>query len=188
MTEPADSSPPLDEAAVERYARQIVVPGVGGSGQARLCAATAAVVGDLDGASAARAYLQAAGLSVLQAPFAKPVDCVVIADARQGAPSIDMPPCRPDAMVAWYTLAGTTLVGGLTTARDFVIDGGMARDTARSDAPLDIALHRIGGADAAGTAIEALLGWIDSGEHHQIAMPPLLCPAREISGPVVRET
>jgi molybdopterin/thiamine biosynthesis adenylyltransferase len=58
----------LDETALERYSRQIIVPEVGGRGQERLLAARVGVVGEGDAARAAvdlltRAGVRAAALS-----------------------------------------------------------------------------------------------------------------------------
>jgi hypothetical protein len=69
------TAPALDLSQVERFARHIALPEIGGAGQARLCQARALVVADdgqlHPGASAARDYLEAAGLAkvVLAGPF-----------------------------------------------------------------------------------------------------------------------
>lgn len=171
MTATADTGPLLDDETVERYARQIVVPGVGALGQKRLCAATVAVVGNEHGASAASAYLEAAGLKVCRAAFSDPVDCVVVADESGCGGSTTLPPTRPEAPVAWYSLSGSTLRGGLRTAKDAPAGSDAASARGSGDDALDVALHRTGGADAAGMVIGALLGWVAPGERHEIALP-----------------
>jgi molybdopterin-synthase adenylyltransferase len=58
---------PLTEPQIRRYSRHILLPDVGGTGQARLLAATAVVdlADDLAAAIAAATYLAAAGLGTL---------------------------------------------------------------------------------------------------------------------------
>jgi len=173
MTATADTAPSLDAESVERYARQIVVPGVGAIGQMRLCAATVAIVGNDHGASAASAYLEAAGLKVCQPPFPHPIDCVVVADESGLGALVALPPTLPEAPIAWYSLRGTTIRCGLRRAKDPSAGGDVACPSETVDDPLHVALHRIGGADAAGMVTSALLGWIAPGEHHEIAFPQL---------------
>jgi hypothetical protein len=55
----------LDDAAIERFSRQILLPEVGGRGQERLCATVATVRGDGDAAAFAATLLQAAGVRVV---------------------------------------------------------------------------------------------------------------------------
>ena len=56
----------LDERQIERWARQIILPEVGGRGQVRLLEAAAAVVGAGEAARFAADLLARAGLRVLQ--------------------------------------------------------------------------------------------------------------------------
>ena len=55
----------LDDAAIERYSRQILLPEVGGRGQERLCAASAIVTGSGAAAAWAASLLRAAGMRVV---------------------------------------------------------------------------------------------------------------------------
>jgi molybdopterin/thiamine biosynthesis adenylyltransferase len=55
----------LDDAAIERFSRQILLPDVGGRGQERLCATVATVRGAGDAAAFAATLLQAAGVRVV---------------------------------------------------------------------------------------------------------------------------
>ncbi len=52
----------LTDAQIERYSRQIILPEVGGRGQARLLAASVALIGDGHAGAAAALYLVAAGI------------------------------------------------------------------------------------------------------------------------------
>lgn len=63
--DPADHLPPLDEDDLVRFARQIVLPGVGGRGQRRLRQAAVAVVGAGGIGSPALLYLAGAGIGRL---------------------------------------------------------------------------------------------------------------------------
>ena len=54
----------LDDAAIERFSRQILLPEVGGRGQERLCATRAVVQGTGDAADFAATLLEAAGLQI----------------------------------------------------------------------------------------------------------------------------
>lgn len=56
----------FDDADIERYARQIVLPEVGATGQRRLLAACVRVLGDTDGTCAM--YLKAAGIGTVLGP------------------------------------------------------------------------------------------------------------------------
>jgi len=60
----------LDDAAIERFSRQILLPEVGGRGQERLCATVAAARGDADAAAFAATLLHAAGVRVVVEPGA----------------------------------------------------------------------------------------------------------------------
>jgi hypothetical protein len=58
----------LDEQAIERWARQIVLPEVGGRGQLRLLGARAAVAGSGEAARFARLLLERAGVGLAPDP------------------------------------------------------------------------------------------------------------------------
>jgi hypothetical protein len=55
----------LDDAAIERYARQIVVPGIGAAGQEKLLDSTVLLVGHPRGCATAGLYLRAAGVNLV---------------------------------------------------------------------------------------------------------------------------
>ncbi len=54
----------LDDESIERYARQIIIPGIGAEGQGKLLAATVVLLGHPRGVEQASLYLRAAGVSV----------------------------------------------------------------------------------------------------------------------------
>ena len=59
------STPSMDRDAAHRYARQIALPEIGPEGQARICGARVAVVGDDLAAETAALYLAAAGVGAV---------------------------------------------------------------------------------------------------------------------------
>lgn len=65
MTAPTDATPALSAEQRDRYARQIVLSGVGAEGQGRLLGSSALVVGAGGLGSAAAIYLAAAGVGVI---------------------------------------------------------------------------------------------------------------------------
>jgi hypothetical protein len=169
MTDAEEHKPLLDDRQAERFARQIILPEVGARGQARLCSSRVAIVGTGPGADAARAYLEAAGVAVPTAPYVGRVDGLVITDVLRARERGALPPCAAESPVSWYSLAGTTLHAGTTTAS-------LAR-TVCTNAPsssegraASLALHRLGGCDAAAAMLAALLGWSPSGESHSVEL------------------
>ena len=132
----------LSDAQIERWSRQILVPEVGGRGQARLCAARVEVVGGGEGPTALVAELvERAGPSVT----------VVEAASEQA-----------DVMVAWGTAArphqpsiAGAVIGTVYAARAVV--------TAVTTAPCTacVALHALPLRDArTGTALAPVTGRI----------------------------
>jgi hypothetical protein len=75
----------LDDDAIARYARQIVVPGIGAAGQEKLLSSVVLLLGNERGCNQAQLYLRAAGLRVVRPTIALidnvKADVVVLADA-----------------------------------------------------------------------------------------------------------
>jgi hypothetical protein len=70
----------LSDDEIARYARQIVIPGIGAAGQQKLLSSTVLVVGDERGCEQAALYLRAAGVRVVDASGSN-FDVAVVADA-----------------------------------------------------------------------------------------------------------
>lgn len=157
----------LSEDQIERFARQIIVPGIGAEGQMRLCAARVFVDGHAEGCRIATQYLRAAGVTVYVAPTPPPrIDCLVLAGASDLSPGRVKTLIEASPLVAWYTLAGRTVRGGLATAASPVCEASHSRD--EPEVPRGELPHRIAGADVATTVVAALLGWIHPGESYEL--------------------
>lgn len=159
----------LSEDQVERFARQIIVPGVGAEGQLRLCAACVFVDGHPEGRRIATQYLRAAGVTVYVAtpPPTRP-DCVVLAGASDLSPGRVSMLIDASPLVAWYTVVGRTVRGGLASTPFSMPEAPSSRD--KPDLIRGNILHRIAGADVATTVIAALLGWMHPGESIELAL------------------
>jgi len=141
----------LSEAQIERFARQIILPEVGGRGQVRLLEATATVAGSSAAAHFAGDLLERAGLTTRGAG---PADVVLDFSADRGAIAAGGRLARDARRPFIVALAGddtaevATLVGAPCV--DCAPLGTVAGEPA---APLALAL----GALAAGEALRVLL-------------------------------
>jgi hypothetical protein len=159
----------LSDDQVERFARQIIVPGVGAEGQLRLCAARVFVDGHPEGARIATQYLRAAGVTVYVATTPPPhLDCVVLAGACDLSPGQARTLADASPLFAWYTVVGRTVRGGLARSPLSMREVATSRDESR---PLRGTIpHRIAGADVATTVVAALLGWMHPGESYELEL------------------
>ena len=106
----------LDDTAIERYARQIVVPGIGAAGQEKLLNSTVLVVGHPRGCATAALYLRAAGVRVSQGTRetpSSPVDVVIVCDVAAARPEDRRQAFEGDVSVCWYALAGDGFAAGV---------------------------------------------------------------------------
>ncbi len=99
----------LSDRQIERYSRQIIVPGIGGVGQERLLAATVALIGEPDDLEAPLAYLVGAGVGTIMVTFAggAPIDSRVVDDLRALNPDSRVVPGDP----ARQSLLALALIG-----------------------------------------------------------------------------
>lgn len=144
----------LADDAIERYARQIVVPGIGATGQQRLLAATVLVVGDERGCRQAALYLEAAGVRVLgreASPEGSGADLVVVADTRAIDDATHAALLRTAAPLCWYAAGPEGFCSGVHPVAPLprpAPDGG----------PPGQALHDAAACDVASVACALLLG------------------------------
>jgi hypothetical protein len=149
----------LSDEDIELYARQIILPGVGVSGQERLCASRIVVDGDPEGRAVASGYARAAGLQIQRELVDPTPDCVIIAGAGVTPERLRVLSAlrRP---IVWYQLDDTTVRAGTwrhgCRCPPVVLDG----DAALSARP---GLHALAACDAVATAIAVLLGWSNAG-------------------------
>jgi hypothetical protein len=144
----------LDDAAIERYARQIIVPGIGAAGQEKLLRSTVLVIGHPRGCATASLYLRAAGVNVVSERGH--ADVIVVADTR----AIDFPAharvMASSAPACWYTIVDGAFVAGIHP--DCPLPLPEAPATGSGDSPI----HDAAACDAASTACAILIG-IDRG-------------------------
>jgi hypothetical protein len=143
----------LSDTDIERYARQIVLPEVGGRGQERLLASRVAVLGGGRAASLAADLLRRAGVSVCDDPAEGGAAAVVIdfdggAGTRPDAPRIPVLRAHLDG-----TCATLTVLAAAPCPR---CDASVARTGVRADPLTACGLHALG-ALAANEALLALL-------------------------------
>lgn len=147
----------LADDAIERYARQIVVPGIGATGQERLLAATVLVVGDDRGCRQAALYLEAAGVRVLRdaatADGTKP-DLVVVADAAALDERRRAALLRAASRLCWYTTGPDGFRSGVHPASPLPSPEPAPQ---RPDDSIAGALHDAAACDAAAVACALLL-------------------------------
>lgn len=159
----------LSDDQIEHFARQIIVPGIGASGQRRLCAADVFVTGGAQGCRIAAQYLRAAGVRVHDHLLLRPrIDCVVLADARDVTPERLRTLIKSAPFVAWYTIDGRTLRGGLADSANPLPQRALAGTSPKTQE--EQLLHRVGGADVATMAVAALLGWSHPGDFYELGL------------------
>ncbi len=162
---------------VERWARQIILPEVGGRGQERLLGATASVIGESDAARFAADLLGRAGLRTGEAVASDVV--VDFSSDRTGILArgrLARDARRPFVVVVGDadTVAVATLVG-----RPCVECTPLATASAAPGAPLALAL----GALAAGEALRVLLARPASGRVQTLDVHGGGLASRELAGP-----
>jgi len=151
------AQPPLGEEDVERYSRQIIVPGVGASGQAKLLGSTVAVIGNRSGIYHASRYLEASGVAVVSSSD-NDADCYIMAGIDEIDVEVRSALLSRQPRLTWYAIDRSRIVSGC----DWRSADGYCASTPRSDdATSDAGLHAVAACDAAAATIAALLGWTD---------------------------
>jgi hypothetical protein len=137
----------LDDDAIARYARQIVVPGIGAAGQGKLFASAALVLGNGRGCEQAALYLTAAGVRVFvkpqDLPAATTIDVAIACDATALDDAAHASLLGWNAPVCWYVLDRGGFTSGvhpdaqLPAAAPRTLDG--ATDALHDAAACDVA-------------------------------------------------
>jgi hypothetical protein len=143
----------LSDADIERYARHVIVPGLGAAGQEAITRTHLLVVAAPQAERYVLAYARAAGFRIT--PTEEPAPACAIAagtdalgdDARAVLRTLRCP-------IVWYALRGTRVIGG-------VLAPGDALPAPSIDEPCEIALHAPAAADAVASAVAVVLGWAD---------------------------
>jgi hypothetical protein len=141
----------LDDASIERYARQIVVPGIGAAGQEKLLQSVVILVGHPRGCRTAALYLEAAGVT-LAADSPAPSAIVIANPSTTDEATLDLLTAKA-APVCWYEADEDGFACGVHPGCAF------PRPTGRGDTapPLD-AVHDAGACAAAALACAVILG------------------------------
>jgi len=156
----------LGDNQLERYARQVIIPGVGTVGQEKLLASHVLVVGYPPERAIAQEYLAGAGVNVCTS-VDEPVDCIVacrldaISDdelARFG---------NRDTALAWYVLTGRDLTAGCIARFDGRRPTLLRPTENELHAPETDALGSVAACDTAASTIALLLGWQSEPEIRQ---------------------
>lgn len=147
----------LDDEQVERYARQIVIAGIGAAGQQKLLASTVLVAGDPRGCNQAALYLRAAGVTVVGSlpPDARgDVSLVLVADAAAIDETLRSALLRLGRPICWYEIEEHGFRSGLHPSAALP-------SSPRSRRPDECAsIHDAAACDAAAVACAVLCGLV----------------------------
>jgi len=151
----------LDDDAIARYARQIVIPGIGAAGQEKLLSSTALLLGSERGCDQAQLYLRAAGVRVLRA--AAPgragdgdvADVVLVADATTLDERTRRSLLERETPICWYVVEDEAFTAGVHPAAP--LPASRAVSTASPSSARE-AIHDAAACDAASVACAILIG------------------------------
>lgn len=139
----------LEDHAIARYARQIIIPGVGAVGQEKLLATTVLLFGNRRGCDQAELYLRAAGLRVERGSNDNPsgeYDLALVANVAELSESARAYLLSHDRPICWYTADGEGFSAGEHPRATLPA---ASRGPAT---PINDAIHDVAACDAAGVA------------------------------------
>lgn len=158
----------LSDSQLERFARQVIIPGVGVAGQERLLGSRVLLVGNPDEREIAGDYLTRSGVSVVTRASER-IDCVVACgiDSLNDSERAVLRNLREDGLpVVWYRIKGNRLTAGIASLALGTLPPTShftrASDPRPSSAEALAAraeLCALAACDAAGTALCVLLQW-----------------------------
>jgi len=144
----------LDDDAIARYARQIVVPDIGAAGQEKLLASTVLLAGNARGCSQAALYLHTAGVRIVRSTESD-CDIVLVADAT----ALDEPTSRALLQlrkpICWYAADEHGFRSGVHPAARLP---SLPPVGGKSNAHASAAVHDAAACDVASVACAILLG------------------------------
>jgi hypothetical protein len=150
----------LSDGDIERYARQIIVPGVGAGGQARLLSASVLVDGVGHGVACARAYLEASGLAVIDRVGSVDPDGILVAGLEAVGPRLNdlIALGRP---LVWYRIDSGRIEAGIVVPSSEPPWAPSTTSGSRNPRSglVDQLLHHVAACDAAASVIAVLLDW-----------------------------
>jgi molybdopterin/thiamine biosynthesis adenylyltransferase len=158
----------LSDAQIERWSRQILVPEIGGRGQARLCAATVALVGPADVTARAADAIERAGPRVTMADGAcVEADVVVRWTSTAARPSASD---TPTPTVVVQTHATRAIVTAVTASPCAACVGtpALAADETSRATPLAGATERVVAALVAAEVVRLLVLPDAAGRVHHV--------------------
>lgn len=156
----------LTDEQIDRFARQIIVPGIGAVGQERLCATRVRVHGDPTGCRYVEAYARAVGMQI----SAGEADYQVLAGtaATTHSPASEH---RQPAATAWYRLTARGWTSGLGRSCEptgrLPVEG---PPTSEISVAANEALHAAAAADTINTLVARVLGWKSGDEVHEVCL------------------
>lgn len=152
---------PLADSEIDWFARQIIVPGVGATGQRALLRSRAWVCGDDSGRESAALYLESAGVTVAPGGTAGLAGADVALIAEPSSLDAESKSRLADfaGPVFWYALDGRRLTTGFSPAGATPALSLRRERLRERPAPFEVVAHRVAGADAAAAAVRFLLGW-----------------------------
>ena len=146
----------LDDEAIARYARQIVVPGIGAAGQEKLLASTVLVAGNQRGCDQAALYLRAAGVRVVR--WTEPdcdADVVLVADATSLDEATRLALVKRGKPICWYVVDELGFTSGVHPAVRLPSPRPAGEE---SNPPTSAAVHDAAACDAASAACAIVIG------------------------------
>jgi len=148
----------LSEADIERYARQIIIPTIGASGQEKLLAGRVLLLGDEAGVRQARLYLESSGVTATEEHDNAPFSCAIVAGWAGLSGTERNGLLASGAALVWYELGSHAIRAGVHTLERPAPPPAVP-STGTASCENDEVLHEIAACDAANAAIAIILGW-----------------------------
>ncbi len=145
----------LVPADIDRYARQIIIPGVGLRGQERIMATHVVVLGSAPGREIALRYARATGFQA-HADLARHFDAVIATDLRAISEGVRRAIEEHGRPIVWSAADGNRLRGGVHRP------GEAWPPASITAAPADAGIAFIAACETVATLVAWTLGWKDS--------------------------